>query len=124
MKYVRNNRGDFTPFTVCLILALNILLALLMMWLAFQINCSNVRNAVKNEFTNVSVRISSGTYKAMREGNLTEYYRKLTENSSYKAELEDMVKTNIAAEIPLENDNYKVSHINLKFRQHRVYNNL
>lgn len=117
MKYIKNNRGEFTPFTVCLILVLNILLALLMLWLSFQINCSNVRNAVKNELTNVSIRISSDTYKAMREGNLSEYYRRLSGNVEYEAELEDMVKTNIAASIPLENDNYSVSNIDLKFRQ-------
>ena len=83
MKYLKNDRGDFgVPFIACFILAMVILMVQLMTWVSAEVTCLCIRNTVKNELTNVSIRISEDTYRAMREGNLTEYYRTLTDDDS------------------------------------------
>lgn len=100
MKYLKNDRGDFgVPFTACFILAMVILLVMLMTWVSAEVTCLCIRNTVKNELTNVSIRISEDTYKAMREGNLNEYYRTLTDDEVYRNGLESLVKTKIASPV-------------------------
>lgn len=118
MKYLRNERGDsVVPFTACFIVALVILLVQLMIWVSAEINCIVIRNTVKNELTNISIRISEDTYKAMREGNLSEYYRTLTDDESYRTELRELVISNINAAMPTQTDNYKVENIELSFTE-------
>jgi len=94
-----------------------ILLTLLMIWTSAEITFINIRNTVKNELTNVAIRISEDTYKAMREGNLDRYQTTLTGNAAYKAELTSMVKSNITAEMPLTTDSYKIENITLTFTE-------
>ena len=106
-----------TVFTTCFVLAMIILLTLLMVWASAEITFINIRNTVKNELTNVAIRISEDTYKAMREGNLDEYHTTLTGDAAYKSELTSMVKSNIAAEMPLVTDNYKIENITLTFTE-------
>ena len=94
MKYLKNDRGDFgVPFIACFILAMVILLVMLMTWVSAEVTCLCIRNTVKNELTNVSIRISEDTYRAMREGNLTEYYHTLADDAAYRSDLESLVKT-------------------------------
>ena len=58
MKYLRNERGDsVVPFTTFFVMALVILLVQLMIWVSAEINCIVIRNTVKNELTNISIRI-------------------------------------------------------------------
>ena len=118
IRYLRNERGDsVVPFTTFFVMALVILLVQLMIWVSAEINCIVIRNTVKNELTNVSIRISEDTYKAMREGNLSEYYRTLTDDESYKTELRELVISNINSELPMETENYKVENIELSFSE-------
>ncbi len=116
MKHLRNERGDFVvPFTACFVLAIVILLSLLTTQLSAEIMFTGIRNTVKNELTNVSIRIAENTYRAMREGNLDEYYRTLTSSTAYRNELENLVKREIAATMPLSDENYTVDNITLTF---------
>lgn len=118
IKYLRNERGDsVVPFTAFFVMALVILLVQLMIWVSAEINCIVIRNTVKNELTNVSIRISEDTYKAMREGNLSEYYRTLTDDEAYKDDLRELVISNINSELPMETENYKVDNIELSFSE-------
>ena len=118
IKHLRNERGDsVVPFTAFFVMALVILLVQLMIWVSAEINCIVIRNTVKIELTNVSIRISEDTYKAMREGNLREYYRILTDDVSYKEELRQLVISNINAAMPTQTENYKVDNIELTFSQ-------
>lgn len=118
MRYLRNERGSSTvPFTAFFIMAMVILLVLLMMFISAEVTFINVRNTVKNELTNISIRISEDTYTAMREGNLSKYYRILTEDKGYRAELCEMVMSNINAAMPTKTKNYKVDNIALTFAE-------
>lgn len=108
IRYLKNERGDsVVPFTGFFVMAMVILLAQLMMWVSAEITFINIRNSVKNELTNVSIRISEDTYKAMREGNLNAYYETLTSDASYQAELQQMIRENIASAMPLETSSYQ-----------------
>ena len=113
-KYLRNENGNI-PFIPCFVVAMMVLLVSVMVYVTAEINCIHVRNTIKNELTNVSARISADTYKAMREGNLGEYYLTLTDDSAYKAELENLVVSKIESAMPLETDNYKIENIVLNF---------
>jgi hypothetical protein len=118
MRYLKNNRGDFgVPFTACFVLAMVILLVMLMTWVSVEVTCLCIRNTVKNELTNVSIRISEDTYRAMREGNLTEYYHTLTDDTAYRSELESLVKNKIASAMPLQTETYKLDNITLTFAE-------
>ena len=118
IRYLKNERGDsVVPFTGFFVMAMVILLALLMMWISAEITFIGIRNSVKNELTNVSIRISEDTYKAMREGNLNAYYETLTSDDSYQAELQQMIRENIASAMPLETSSYQVEDIALTFQK-------
>ena len=106
-----------TVFTTCFVMAMVILLTLLMIWTSAEITFINIRNTVKNELTNVAIRISEDTYKAMREGNLDRYHAALSSDAAYKSELTSMVKSNITAEMPLVTDSYKIENITLTFTE-------
>lgn len=118
MKYLKNDCGSSeVPFITCFILAMVILLVMLLTWVSAEVTCLCIRNTVKNELTNVSIRISEDTYKAMREGNLTEYYRTLTDDAAYRSDLESLVKTKIASAMPLVTDTYRLDNIALTFAE-------
>ena len=118
IRYLKNERGDSAvPFTGFFVMAMVILLAQLMMWVSAEITFINIRNSVKNELTNISIRISEDTYKAMREGNLNAYYETLTSDASYQAELQQMIRENIASAMPLETSSYQVEDIALNFQE-------
>ena len=118
IRYLKNERGDsVVPFTGFFVMAMVILLALLMMWISAEITFIGIRNSVKNELTNVSIRISEDTYKAMREGNLNAYYETLTSDDFYQAELQQMIRENIASAMPLETSSYHVEDIALTFQE-------
>ena len=119
IKYLKNERGDsMISFTVFFSMALVILLVQVMIWLSVEINCIMVHNAVKNELTNIAVRISEDSYTAMREGNLNAYYQMLVDDTAYKAELREMIITNINYITPLQTNNYKIDNVELSFIEH------
>ena len=56
-KYLKNECGDLSYFTIFVILAINMLLAFVLLFASVKINCINIRNAAKMELNNVSARI-------------------------------------------------------------------
>lgn len=118
IRHLKNERGDFSvPFTTLFVMAMVILLVHLMTWVGAEITFINIRNNVKNELTNVSIRISEDTYKAMREGDLDAYYHTLSSDTAYQGELQQLIRDNIASAMPLETSSYKVEDIALTFHQ-------
>ena len=95
-KYLKNECGDLSYFTIFVILAINMLLAFVLLFASVKINCINIRNAAKMELNNVSARIYADTFHSQREANL----------SSYMADLH------------LSSADYSVSNINLHFNQY------
>ncbi len=89
-----------------------------MLWMSSQITMMNVRNEIKNELANVSIRISEDTYAAMSEGSLASYYSLLADDRVYQNELKQIVVNGIKSTMDMENDNYKVSDISLDFIRH------
>ena len=69
-KILRNERGDMSFFTVFVILAINMVLAFVLLFASVKINCMNIRNAAKMELNNVSARIYADTFHSQREANL------------------------------------------------------
>ncbi len=117
-KYLKNERGSVPmPLTPFIVVAIVILLSFLMTWISAEITFTGIRNTVKNELTNVSIRISEDTYKAMREGNLAAYHETLTSDDTYRSELEALVKEKIETAMPLTTDNYVVDNISLTFSE-------
>ena len=116
MKLLRNREGSI-PFLAAFVLAIMVLLMCLMLWTTSQISLISVRNHIKEELANVSIRISEDTYTAMSEGNLGEYYRVLASDTVYQAELKQLVIDGITSAMDLETANYKVSDIDLTFHQ-------
>lgn len=117
IRYLNNERGSSViPFTALFAMAMVILMVLLMMWKSAEITFMNIRNSVKNELSNVSIRISEDTYNAMREGNLHAYYQTLSSDSSYRNELQQMICDNIRTAMPLETSSYRIEDIALTFR--------
>lgn len=118
IRYLNNERGSSViPFTALFAMAMVILMVLLMMWISAEITFMNIRNSVKNELTNVSIRISEDTYNAMREGNLHAYYQTLSSDRSYRNELQQMICDNIRTAMPLETESYRIGDIALTFRE-------
>ena len=118
IRYLKNERGrSVIPFTALFAMAMVILMVLMMMWVSAEITFMNIRNSVKNELTNVSIRISEDTYNAMREGNLHAYYQTLSSDSSYRNELQQMICDNIRTAMPLETESYRIGDIALTFRE-------
>lgn len=115
-RLYRNEKGS-VPFTACFVLAVMVLTMCLMLWVTTEISVISARNHIKNELANVSVRISEDTYRAMSEGDLDEYYRVLTSDASYQAELKQIVLDGIATSADLDADTCRVSGITLLFEK-------
>ncbi|MDE7430036.1 MAG: hypothetical protein K2N00_12385 [Lachnospiraceae bacterium] len=61
-KILKNERGDMSFFTIFVILAINMLMAFVLLFASVKINCMNIRNAAKMELNNVSARIYADTF--------------------------------------------------------------
>lgn len=81
-KYLKNECGDLSYFTIFVILAINMLLAFVLLFASVKINCINIRNAAKMELNNVSARIYADTFHSQREANLSSYMADLHLGSS------------------------------------------
>lgn len=106
-KYLYNDRGDMTVGVVFLILALNMLIAFVLLFTSVQIQCENIRGAVKLELNNLSAEIAKDTYKAMREGNLTQY-EAICNSSAYRRELREHFKHNLSQHLAKTTDEYYI----------------
>lgn len=114
-KLIRNDRGDLSFFSVFVVLAVNMIIAFVMLYASVEINCMNIRNGAKMSLNNLSATIYSDTYRSQRESDLMEYWSTLYSSSSYTQQLEQIVQGNLAEKIELSNDNYRVKNISLSF---------
>ena len=110
-KLLKNERGDMSFFTVFVILAINMLLAFVLLFASVKINCMNIRNAAKMELNNVSARIYADTFHSQREADLHL-------SSAYQEALWAGFILGMEERIQLTNDDYTVNNINLQFNQY------
>ena len=115
---LKNERGDMSFFTIFVILAINMLLAFVLLYATIQINCINIRNAAKMELNNVSARIYADTFHSQREANLDSYMADLNLSTAYQAALRASFINGMEARISLSTDEYTISNINLAFHQY------
>ena len=117
-KFIKNERGDLSYFTIFVVLAINMLLAFMLLFASVKINCINIRNAAKMELNNVSARIYADTFHSQREANLGSYMADLHLSAAYQDALEADFINGLEERIPLNTDDYTVSNITLDFKQH------
>lgn len=117
-KILKNERGDMSFFTVFVILAINMILAFVLLFASVKINCMNIRNAAKMELNNVSARIYADTFHSQREANLDSYMADLHLSSAYQEALRAGFINGMEERIQLSNEDYTVENISLQFRQY------
>lgn len=106
-KLIRNDRGDMTIGAVFLILVLNMLIAFLLLFVSIQIQSANIRSSVEIELNNLSAVIAQDTYKATREGNLTEYAQ-ICNTSQYYTYLQQIFQTSLAKHLKMDTEMYNI----------------
>lgn len=117
-KILKNERGDMSFFTVFVILAINMILAFVLLFASVKINCMNIRNVAKMELNNVSARIYADTFHSQREANLDSYMADLHLSSAYQEALRAGFINGMEERIQLSNEDYRVENINLQFNQY------
>jgi len=117
-KYIRNEKGDLSYFSIFVILAVNMILAFVLLFASIKINCINIQNAAKMELNNVSARIYADTYHSQREANLSSYMSDLHISSAYQEALRSGFISNLQSRIETSNEDYRISNINLSFYQY------
>ena len=117
-KILQNERGDMSFFTIFVILAINMLMAFVLLFASVQINCMNIRNAAKMELNNVSARIYADTFHSQREANLDSYMTDLHLRSAYQDALRAGFINGMEERIQLSNEDYTVENISLQFNQY------
>lgn len=117
-QLVRDERGDLTYFTVFVILAVNMLLAFMLVFASVKINSINIRNAAKMELNNVSARIYADTFHSQREANLDSYMEDLHLSSAYQEALRADFMNSLKDRIAIENNDYSLKNIRLDFHQY------
>ena len=86
-RFIRDERGDLSYFTVFVILGVNMVLAFVLLFATVKINSINIRNAAKMELNNVSARIYADTFHSQREAKLDSYMQDLHFSRAYQEEL-------------------------------------
>lgn len=86
-KLLKNECGDLSFLSIFIILAVNMILAFVLLFASVKINCINIRNASKMELNNVSARIYADTFHSQREANLSSYMADLHLSSAYQEAL-------------------------------------
>lgn len=117
-KLWKNESGDFSFLSVFIILAVNMLMAFLLLFANIRIESINIRNTAKMELNNVSARIYADTFHSQREANLNSYMGDLHFSSAYQEALRSDFIQGFTDRIPLKNEDYTLSDIRLDFRQH------
>lgn len=115
---LNNERGDLSFFTIFVILAVNMLLAFILLTASIKINCINIRNAAKMELNNISARIYADTFHSQREANMNSYMSDLNLSTAYQRALKADFINSLESRIQLTNEDYTLSNINLQFKQH------
>ena len=117
-KILKDERGDMSFFTVYVILAINMVLAFVLLFASVKINCMNIRNAAKMELNNVSARIYADTFHSQREANLDSYMADLHLSSAYQDALRAGFINGMEERIRLSSGDYTVENISLQFNQY------
>lgn len=117
-KLWEDENGELSFLSIFIILAINMLMAFLLLFASIRIESINIRNAAKMELNNISARIYADTFHSQREANLGSYMEDLHFSSSYQEALRSDFIQGLKDRIPLENDDYKLSNISLDFRQY------
>ena len=117
-KILKNERGDMSFFTIFVILAINMLMAFVLLFASVKINCMNIRNAAKMELNNVSARIYADTFHSQREANLDSYMADLHLSSAHQDALRAGFINGMEERIQLSNEEYTVENISLQFNQY------
>lgn len=117
-RYLRDERGDLSYFTIFIILSINMLLAFVLLFASVKINAINIRNAAKMELNNVSARIYADTFHSQREANLDSYMQDLHLSHAYQEELKADFISSLEDRIEVENENYVLRNIRLDFHQY------
>lgn len=117
-RILSGERGDFSYYTIFMILAVNMVLGFLLLYVSARINCINIRNAAKMELNNVSARIYADTFHSQREANLNSYMNDLSLSASYQSSLRAGFISGLQRRIELSNDSYELSNIALDFTEH------
>lgn len=116
-KLLSNNHGEMTFLTVFLVVAINMIMAFVLLFSSVTINCMNIRNAAKMELNNISARIYADTFHSQREANLESYMADLHISSAYQEVLRSDFMMGFASRQPLETDDYTIDNITLSFSQ-------
>lgn len=114
---LRNNRGDISIATIFLIVALNMLLAFMLLFVSVQIQSMQIRNSVKQELNNLSASIAKDTHFAMRESELVAYENRLSSSTSYHASLRTQFLNSLESQIKFHTDDYEITGQDLSFRR-------
>ena len=117
-RFLKNERGDLSFFSIFVILAINMLLSFVLLFASVKINCMNIRNAAKMELNNVSARIYADTFHSQREANLSSYMEDIHLSPAYQEALREGFIGGMTERIPLETEDYTISNINLSFYQY------
>ncbi len=117
-KILKDEHGDMSFFTVFVILAINMVLAFVLLFASVKINCMNIRNAAKMELNNVSARIYADTFHSQREANLDSYMADLHLSSAYQDALRAGFINGMEERIRLSSEDYTVDNISLQFNQY------
>ena len=117
-KTLRNERGDMSFFTIFIILAINMILAFVLLFASVKINCMNIRNAAKMELNNVSAHIYADTFHSQREANLGSYMSDLHLSAAYQEALRAGFINGMRERIQLSNEDYTVENIRLQLHQY------
>lgn len=117
-KLLKNECGDLSFLSIFIILAVNMILAFVLLFASVKINCINIRNASKMELNNVSARIYADTFHSQREANLSSYMADLHLSSAYQEALREGFINGLEQRIELSTDDYTVNNISLRFNQY------
>lgn len=117
-KILKEERGNISFFTIFVILAINMILAFVLLFASVRVNCMNIRNAAKMELNNVSARIYADTFHSQREANLDSYIDDLHLSPAYQDALRADFINGMGERIPLSNEDYTVGNIRLQFNQY------
>lgn len=114
----KDEHGDLSFFTIFIILAINMILAFVLLFASIRINCINIRNTAKMELNNVSARIYADIFHSQREANLNSYMEDLNFSRAYQEALREDFIQGLKDRIRLENDDYTITNIHLTFNQY------
>lgn len=117
-KLLKNEHGDLSFLSIFIILAVNMILAFVLLFASIKINCINIRNAAKMELNNVSARIYADTFHSQREANLSSYMADLHLSAAYQSALREGFINGMEQRIELSTDDYSVNNISLRFNQY------